>query len=138
MGQELEGMAGQLSKWAGAVADIGKAEQVQKNRSIFRKTTDSQSIAMELYTAKLAARKQREELKQLISYTQGINGWHEFLDIEKQVIKEKQQAEWAELERKEKIKEYMVNALVVILVLTATVGIVWLGLAINEVYRSGK
>ena len=138
MGQELEGMAGQLSKWAGAVADIGKVEQIQKNRSLFRKTTNSQSIAMELYTAKLAVRKQREELKQLISYTQGINGWYEFLNIEKEVIKEKQQAEWAELERKEKIKEYIVNFLVVVLVLTATDGIVWLSLAITEVYRSGK
>ncbi len=134
MGQELEGMAGQLSKWAGAVADLGKAEELQKNRSLFRGSVshkDTQAQAMDLYTAKLAARKQRDELRQLISYTQGINGWHEFLEIEKQVIKEKQKAEWAELERQEKIKNNLVAAAVVALVLVTTIGIVWLGVAIH-------
>jgi CHASE3 domain sensor protein len=111
-GRELEDCMSQLSQWAGAVADLDKAdEQARKNKgSLFKslipkngKSVEQQ--AMDAFTAKIQARKQRDELRQLIQYTQGEHGWHEFLRMENQIRKERQETVYAEMERKEKLKD---------------------------------
>ena len=111
-GRELEDCMSQLSQWAGAVADLDKAdEQAKKNKnSLFKslipkngKSVEQQ--AMDAFTAKIQARKQRDELRQLIQYTQGEHGWHEFLRMENQIRKERQETVYAEMERREKLKE---------------------------------
>lgn len=132
-GRELTDCMSQLSTWAQAVADLDKSEELikKKKSSLFRSLlpTDGKSIqtqAMQVYAAKVTARKQREELRQLIQYTQGEHGWHEFLRTEAQIRKERQKAVYAEIERKEKLKEFILGSLIVILGI-ATMGFaIWL------------
>jgi hypothetical protein len=134
-GRELTDCMTQLSQWAGAIADLDKSEELikKKKSSLFRSLlpTDGKSIqaqAMEIYAAKVTAKKQREELRQIIQYTQGEHGWHEFLRTETRVRKERQAAVYAEIERKEKLKELFLGALIVI------AGIATMGLAIFLAY----
>ena len=42
-GRELEDVAGQLGKWYGAAADLGRAEQQRKTPPIFTKLSSSGS-----------------------------------------------------------------------------------------------
>ena len=112
MGREIQDVMGQLSEWAGAVADIDKIDSLSKKKkgSLFKSLIpkDGKSIqqqAMDAYTAKLAVQKQRDELRQLIQYTQGENGWHEFLNLEKQVREERRKTIHAEMERRQKVKD---------------------------------
>ena len=112
MGREIEDVFGQLSQWAGAIADIDKADELAKKnkRSLFKSLIPKggksiQAQAMEAYTAKLQVRKQRDELRQLIQYTQGEHGWHEFIRMENKIRKERQDTVHAEMERIQKLKD---------------------------------
>jgi len=143
MGREIEDVAGQLSQWAGAIADIDKAEELtkKKKKSLFKslipkggKTIEQE--AMETYVAKKKAREMRDELRQLISYSSGIKAWHEFLTIEKQVRQERQEQVYAEIERRQKLKELMITTMVVVLALVTAVGMVWLAIEVKNAYPS--
>ena len=143
MGREIEDVVGQLSQWAGAIADIDKAEELtkKKKKSLFKslipkggKTIEQE--AMEAYVAKKKAREMRDELRQLISYSSGINAWNEFLRIEGQIKKERQEQVYAEIERRQKLKELMLTTMVVVLALVTAVGMVWLAIEVKNAYPS--
>jgi len=138
-GRELEDCMSQLSQWAGAVADLDKADEIAKKNknSLFKSLIPKggksiQQQAMDAYTAKLQVRKQRDELRQLIQYTQGEHGWHEFLRMETQIRKERQELVYKELERKEKLKELGIAALVILLGIFTIAGAIALMVAMKE------
>jgi len=137
MGRELEDCMGQLSQWAGAIADLDKSEELikKKKSSLFRSLlpTSGMSIeqqAIQIFTAKQTARKQREELRQIIQFTTGKHGWDEFLRMEAQIRKDRQSALYAEIERREKLKDLGVAIAVSLFVTAVTAGVIALAVAI--------
>jgi len=137
MGRELEDCMGQLSQWAGAIADLDKSEELikKKKSSLFRSLlpTSGMSIeqqAIQVFTAKQTARKQREELRQIIQFTTGKHGWDEFLRMEAQIRKDRQSALYAEIERREKLKEIGIAILVSLFATAVTAGVIALAVAI--------
>lgn len=111
-GRELEDCLGQLSQWAGAISDLDKADELTKKKksSLFKSLIPKggksvESEAMEIYSAKIQAQKQRDELRTLIQYTQGQHGWETFLRTESEIRKKRRETVHAELERREKLKE---------------------------------
>jgi hypothetical protein len=137
MGRELEDCMGQLSQWAGAIADLDKSEELikKKKSSLFRSLlpTSGMSIeqqAIQVFTAKQTARKQREELRQIIQFTTGKHGWDEFLRMEAQIRKDRQSALYAEIERREKLKDLGVAIAVSLFATAVTAGVIALAVAI--------
>jgi hypothetical protein len=115
-GRELEDCMGQLSQWAGAIADLDKSDELikKKKSSLFRSLlpTNGKSVqaqAMEAFAAKRTAQKQREELRQLIQFTTGKHGWDEFMRMEAKIRKDRQEALYAEIERREKLKDLFIG-----------------------------
>ena len=101
-GRDIEGMAGDLSRWMGAVSDIKKAEEYSKKPPLFKKLFASGSIeeeAMQAFMAKKKAEDMREELKNLISFTRGPSAWEELLKTEADIRKKRQQAIYDQQER---------------------------------------
>jgi hypothetical protein len=143
MGREIEDVVGQLGQWAGAIADLDKAEELnkKKKKSLFKSLVPKngkslEQEAIDVYVAKKRAREMRDELRQLISYSSGINAWNEFLSIENNIRKQRQEAVYAEIERREKLKEFITIGLIVTLVVGTAIGIVWLGIAIQNAHPS--
>jgi len=136
MGREIEDCIGQLSKWAGAVSDIDKAVELTKNPSPFRKFSGKsvQAQAMEAFLAKRKATQMRDELRQLIQYSTGHKGWEDFLRIENEIKKQRQKEVYAAIEKKRKEQEWLLAAFVAFLGVAVFVGIIVLGIAINERY----
>lgn len=137
MGRELEDCMGQLSQWAGAIADLDKSEELikKKKSSLFRSLlpTSGMSIeqqAIQVFTAKQTARKQREELRQIIQFTTGKHGWDEFLRMEAQIRKDRQSALYAEIERREKLKDLGVAIAVSLFATAVTAGVIALAVAV--------
>ena len=137
MGRELEDCMGQLSQWAGAIADLDKSEELikKKKSSLFRSLlpTSGMSIeqqAIQVFTAKQTARKQREELRQIIQFTTGKHGWDEFLRMEAQIRKDRQSALYAEIERREKLKDLGIAIAVSLFATAVTAGVIALAVAI--------
>ena len=122
-GRDIEGMAGDLSRWMGAVSDIKKAEEYSKKPPLFKKLFAAGSIeeeAMQAFMAKKKAEDMREELKNLISFTRGPSAWEELLKTEADIRKKRQQAIYDQQERQRKLFEIIM----VILASAAMIGII--------------
>ena len=118
-GREIESMAGDLSRWMGAVSDIKKADEYNKKPPLFKKMFQSGSVeeeAMQIFMAKKKAEDMRAELKQLISWTRGPSAWEELLRTEADIRKKRQQAIYDQQERRRQIME-VIGIIVLILII---------------------
>ena len=89
-GREIETMAGDLSRWMGAVSDIKKAEELNQKPPLFKKLFASGSVeeeAMQIFMAKKKAEDMRDQLKQIIVFSRGPAAWDELLKTEGDIRK---------------------------------------------------
>ena len=97
-GREIESMAGDLSRWMGAVSDIKKAEDM------------------------------RNELKQIISFTRGPSAWEELLATEGEIRKKRQRAIYDQQERRKAVVEIIAVIVLVLVVATFVIGLIWIAM----------
>ena len=120
VGKDLQSMSSQLSQWAGAMSDLGRAETKAKNPPWWKALSgDVEQEAMQIFAAKKKAEEMRKELKQFISFSMGPSAWDELMHIEADVRKRKQEQEY----RKEEIKEAIITWTIGGLALTSGVAI---------------
>ena len=113
MGRDVEGMAGDLGRWMGAVSDIKKAEEYNKKPPLFKKLFAAGSVeeeAMNIFMAKKKAEDMRDQLKQIISMTRGISAWEELLKTEADIRKRRQKAIYDQEEYRRKVLEWIAIA----------------------------
>ena len=118
-GREIESMAGDLSRWMGAVSDIKKADEYNKKPPLFKKLFQAGSVeeeAMQIFMAKKKAEDMRNELKQIISFTRGPSAWEELLRTEADIRKKRQQAIYDQQERRKQILEWIAIGILVLVV----------------------
>ena len=131
MGRDVEGMAGDLGRWMGAVSDIKKAEEYNKKPPLFKKLFASGSVeeeAMNIFMAKKKAEDMRDQLKQIITMTRGMSAWDELIKTEADIRKRRQKAIYDQEEYRRKVIEWVVIGLLTIGVTGALTFVVWLGL----------
>ena len=130
-GREIESMAGDLSRWMGAVSDIKKAEEYNKKPPLFKKLFNAGSVeeeAMEIFMAKKKAEDMRNELKQIISFTRGPSAWEELLRTEADIRKKRQQAIYDQQERRKQILEWIAIGVLVLVIGGFIFGLIYLWL----------
>ena len=111
VGRDIESMAGDLSRWMGALSDIDQAQKEAKNPPIFKKLFSGASIEEEAITAfanKEKAAAQRYELQQWISLTMGRSKWDDLVRMEGQIRKRRQETLYKQRERRQKFVEIVV------------------------------
>ena len=129
IGRDIEGMAGDLGRWMGAVSDIKKAEELNKKPPLFKKLFAAGSVeeeALNIFMAKKKAEDMREELRNLISFTRGPSAWQELLKTEADIRKKRQQAIYAQEERRRFWLEMSALAIAVIVCFSFIAWIIWL------------
>ena len=129
IGRDIESMAGDLSRWMGALSDIDQAEKEAKNPPIFKKLFNGKSVeqeAIEAFAAKRKAQSQRDELKQWISLALGRSAWDELIRMEGNIRKQRQETLYRQRERRQKFVEICVIILAILVGAAALVGFVWL------------
>ena len=107
-GRDIESMGADLGRWMGAVSDIKKSEEYSKKPPLFKKLFAAGSVeeeALQSLMAKKKAEDMREELKQIISFTRGPSAWQELLATEASIRKKRQEAIYAQEERRRKLIE---------------------------------
>jgi hypothetical protein len=117
-GRDLEAMTGDLSRWMGAVSDVGNIEKRAKNPPLFSKMFNGQSIeqeAIEAFAAKKKLEAQREELKTFLMFTHGTKAWDELIAMEGTIRKRRQLEVYQKQERRDKIVTYSVVTVVLII-----------------------
>ena len=118
-GREIESMAGDLSRWMGAVSDIKKSEEYTKKPPLFKKLFAAGSVeeeALHTLMAKKKAEDMREQLKQIISFTRGPSAWEELLRTEADIRKKRQKMIYDQEERRRKLLEAIAIGLLVIVI----------------------
>ena len=121
VGRDVESMAGDLSRWMGAVSDIKKCEEYSKRPALFKKLFAAGSVeeeAMQTFMAKKKAEDMRDQLKQIIILSRGMSAWDELVRTEADIRKKRQQAIYAQQELRRKVIEII--AVVVVLGIAAT------------------
>jgi len=109
-GRDIEGMAGDLSRWMGAVSDIKKAEELNQKPPLFKKLFASGSVeeeALQTLMAKKKAEDMREQLKNIIMFSRGTAAWDELLRTEADIRKKRQKMIYDQEERRRKIFEWI-------------------------------
>ena len=116
VGRDIEQMAGDLSRWMGAMSDLEQAEKEAKNPPIFKKLFAGQTVEQEAITAfanKEKAKQQRYELQQWISLTMGKSKWDSLVAMEGQIRKQRKETLYKQRERRQKFVEIVAWILVV-------------------------
>jgi CHASE3 domain sensor protein len=109
VGRDIEQMAGDLSRWMGAMSDLSEAERLAKNPPIFKKLFAGKSVeqeAIEVFAAKKKAEQMREELRQYISWTMGQSAWDQLIRMEGQIRKQRQETLYNQAQRRQKFIEW--------------------------------
>jgi hypothetical protein len=128
IGRDIESMAGDLSRWMGALSDIDQAEKEAKNPPIFKKLFNGKSVeqeAIEAFAAKRKAQSQRDELKQWIGLTLGRSAWDELIRMEGNIRKQRQETLYRQRERRQKFVEICVIILAVLIGAALLIGFIW-------------
>ena len=116
IGKDLQDMSGQLTQWAGHMADLGQAEKQVKNPPWWKSIGGSvEAEAMEVFAAKRKAESMRKELKSYISFTMGPSAWDELIAIEGKIRKQKKEQEYRKAELQEAIITWIVSGLLLVL-----------------------
>ena len=128
VGKDLQDMGSQLSKWAGAIADLDFADRQNQKPSWYKTLGGGvQAEAMEIFASKQKAANMRQELKDFISVVYGPSKWQEILEIEAQLRKQKREHEHRQMEIKQAIIEWTLGTLLFLVLVTSLFGFVWLG-----------
>jgi len=117
-GRDLEAMAGDLSRWMGAVSDVDHIHKSAKSPSMLKKMFAAQSVeqeAIEAFAAKKKLEQQRDDLKTYIMFTQGTKAWDELVETEVNIRKQRKKLVYEAQQRREKI----LNGIFISLGLTA-------------------
>ena len=129
LGRDIEGMAGDLGRWMGAVSDIKKAEEYSKNPPLFKKLIQAGSVeeeAMQAFLAKKKAEDMRAELREIISFSRGPSAWQELLKTEADIRKKRQEAIYNQEERQKKFFEVIAIIFAGLLCVAVVGGIIYL------------
>jgi hypothetical protein len=113
MGQELEGMAGQLGQWFSACADVRQAEEEAKNPPLFKKLLARGSVEEEALQNTIRRKKiqeQERELWQMIIYRYGMETYHEMIQERRRIAAERTRAAHLQSEKR---KAFALNVLLV-------------------------
>ena len=130
-GREFEDTAQQLGKWFGAVSDLRRAEQENKNPPLFKKlfasgSVEEESLALLMHTKKIA--EQEKELRTLLMYRYGSNAWEELMTMRRQIAKQRQDTIYRQQELRQNLIDGIMILSFIVLASGMLIGMVyWVG-----------
>ena len=129
VGRDIESMAGDLGRWMSHVSDLKKAEDMNKKPPLFRKLFQSGSVeeeALQIFMAKKKAADMRDQLRQIIVATRGPSAWDELIKTEVDIRKKRQEAIYAQQERRQQVLEIIGIGFLMIVIAGALIGFAYL------------
>ena len=135
VGRDIEQMAGDLSRWMGALSDLDEAERLAKNPPIFKQLFAGQSAeaeAIQVFAARRKAQQDRDQLRTYIQYTMGQSAWDDLVATEARIRKERKETLYRQAERRRKFLEVAAIVVFSIVTLGFFALIIWLYLEKNK------
>ena len=107
MGKSAEDTMMQIGTWYGHASDVLYAEKKARNVNPFKRVVFSKSVeaeAVKAFAAKKKIEAQRKELLSLIGMAYGKDGLNEYMDIKRQIARERQEEVYRQEEMMETLK----------------------------------
>jgi len=131
-GREVEDVFGQLGKWYGAVSDFNFAKKRAENPPLFRRILHRSSVeqeAMEMFAHKKKLEAQEKQIREMVLYAYGKDGWNEMVAMRRKIKAEREATVHKQLERQAEIKFWTIASAIIVLGLGVPAGIAWYLLA---------
>lgn len=125
-GREVEDVFGQLGKWYGAVSDFNYAKKKADNPPLFRKILNGSSVeqeAMEMFAHKKKLEAQEKQIREMVLYAYGKDGWNEMVAMRRKIKAEREATVHKQLEKQEKMKFWVMASSIIIVGLGAPIAI---------------
>jgi len=129
VGRDIESMAGDLGRWMSHVSDLKKAEDMNKKPPLFKKLFQAGSVEeeeLDIYKAKKKAADMRDQLRQIMVATRGPSAWDELIKTEADIRKKRQEAIYAQQERRQQVLEIVGIGFLMLIVAGALIGFAYL------------
>ena len=129
VGRDIESMAGDLGRWMSHVSDLKKAEDMNKKPPLFKKLFQAGSVeeeALQIFMAKKKAADMRDQLRQIIVATRGPSAWDELIKTEGDIRRKRQEAIYAQQERRQQVLEIVGIGFLMIVIAGALIGFAYL------------
>ncbi len=129
VGRDIESMAGDLGRWMSHVSDLKKAEDMNKKPPLFKKLFQAGSVeeeALQIFMAKKKAADMRDQLRQIIVATRGPSAWDELIKTEGDIRKKRQEAIYAQQERRQQVLEIVGIGFLMLVIAGALIGFAYL------------
>ena len=130
-GREFEDTAQQLGKWFGAVSDLRRAEQQNKNPPLFKKlfasgSIEEEALALLIHTKKIA--QQEQELRTLLMYRYGANAWNKLTAMRRKIAKQREET----IYRQQELRQNIIDSFFILTLILLCLGIIggaiyWVG-----------
>ena len=110
VGKEIEDMSSELGRWMSAVSDVDNVHRNANSPSTLDRIFNGsiEQVAIESFSAKKKLSKQREELKNFLVGTYGLQAWDDLIKEEGRIRKARQEAIYAREERNRHIRDYTI------------------------------
>jgi replicative DNA helicase len=131
-GREFEDTAQQLGKWFGAVSDLRRAEQQNKNPPLFKKlfasgSIEEESLALLMHNKKVI--EQEKELKTLLMYRYGAYAWDELVSLRRKIAKQREETIYKQQEMRQSLIDGVIAIILITIGLSMVGGFIyWVGL----------
>jgi GrpB-like predicted nucleotidyltransferase (UPF0157 family) len=111
-GKDIEDTFGQIGKWYSAVADFNEAKKQAENPPLFKKLFTGASVeeeAMNLYIHNKKIKHQENELRTLLTYTYGPNGYQELVELRRKIRAQREKTVYAQERKRKALIETVIN-----------------------------
>lgn len=127
-GRDIEDTMGQLAQWYGAVSDLNEAERQAKNPPLFQKLVSSKSVeqeALEIFAHKKKVQAQERDLREMLLYTYGKDGYLELVNLRKKIREDRERAVYSQARKRKALFWNTVTFLVILALVSGFGGLVY-------------
>ena len=105
-GRDVEDTLSQIGRWYGAVSDLNECQRRAENPPLFKKIVASQSVeqeAMQVYAHQKKIQQQEKELRELLMYSYGPNGYKELVELRRKIKEQREKTIYAQERRRKAV-----------------------------------
>jgi hypothetical protein len=102
-GRDVEDTLSQVGRWYGAVSDLNECQRRAENPPLFKRIVSSQSVeqeAMQIYAHQKKIQAQEKELRTLLMYQYGPEGYNELTALRRKIREQREKTVYLQERRR--------------------------------------
>jgi len=125
-GKGVEDTLSQLGRWYGAVADLNEHKRRAENPPLFKRIIASKSVeqeAMEIYAHEKKIKQQESELRELLMYTYGPEGYKELVALRRKIKDQRERTVYLQARKRKAFFWNSIQVVAIVCLIVATYSI---------------